>query len=157
MDENKKKNDVEYIEAEKVEQVEETNNSNSESNFDDNTNKGYKKEDLLKEGKNKVKNGFKKYKKVLFSLIALVIVSGVVAGGIAFKTIKDSEKYTLGQAQTIALEQVKGTVVKSEREIDDLHVEYEFKIKDEKNMIQKVTVDGETGAIIKISNPLIED
>lgn len=157
MDENKKKNDVEYIEAEKVEQVEEINNPNSGSNFDDNKNKGYKKEDLLKEGKNKVKNGFKKYKKVLFSLIALVAVSGVVAGGIAFKTIKDSEKYTLDQAQTIALEQVKGTVVKSEREIDDLHVEYEFKIKDEKNMIQKVTVDGETGAIIKISNPLIED
>lgn len=155
MDENK--NDVEYIEAEKVEQLKETNNPNSESNFDDNTNKGYKKDDLLKQGQNKVKSGFKKYKKVLFSLIALVAVGCVIAGGIAFKIIKDSEKYTLDQAQTIALKQVKGTVVKSERDIDDLRVEYEFKIKDEKNMIQKVTVDGETGGIIKISNPLIED
>ncbi len=157
MNENKKKNDVEYIEAEKIEQVEGINSPNSESNFDSNEKKGYKKEDLLKEGKNKVKNGFKKYRKVLFSLIALIAVSGVVAGGIAFKTIKDSEKYTLDQAQKIALEQVKGSIVKSEREIDDLHVEYEFKIKDQKNMIQKVTVDGETGAIIKISNPSNED
>lgn len=157
MDENKKKNDIEYIEADKVGQVDGTNNLNYESNFDSNENKGYKKEDLLKEGKNKVKNGFGKCKKVLFSIIALIVVSGVVAGGIAFKTIKDSEKYTLDQAQKIALEQVKGTIVKSEREIDDLHVEYEFKIKDQKNMIQKVTVDGETGAIIKISNPSNED
>lgn len=76
-------------------------------------------------------------------------------GGIVLKTVKDSEKYTLDQAKAIALEQVKGTVIKSEREIEDLHVEYEFKIKDEENMIQEVTVDGETGAILEINSPSI--
>lgn len=131
---NENENSVEYIEVE---------------------DKDYEKEDVLREEKKKVKNGFKKYKKIVFSIISLIVVSGAIVGGIALKTIKDSEKYTLDQAKAIALEQVKGTIVKSEREIEDLHVEYEFKIKDEKNMIQKVTVDGETGAILKISSPSI--
>lgn len=131
---NENKNNVEYIEIE---------------------DKDYKKEEVLREEKKKVKKGFKKYKRILFSIISLIVVSGAVMGGIVLKTVKDSEKYTLDQAKTIALEQVKGTVIKSEREIEDLHVEYEFKIKDEENMIQEVTVDGETGAILEINSPSI--
>lgn len=131
---NENKNNVEYIEIE---------------------DKDYKKEEVLREEKKKVKKGFKKYKRILFSIISLIVVSGAVMGGIALKTVKDSEKYTLDQAKEIALKQVKGTIIKSEREIEDLHVEYEFKIKDEENMIQEVTVDGETGAILEINSPSI--
>lgn len=132
---NENKNNVEYIEVE---------------------DKSYQKEQVLREEKKKVKNGFKKYKKILFSIISLIVISGAVMGGVVLKIIKDSEKYTLDQAKAIALEQVKGTIIRSEREIEDLHIEYEFKIKDEKNMIQEVTVDGETGAILEISSPSIK-
>ena len=71
-------------------------------------------------------------------------------GGIVLKTVKDSEKYTLDQAKAIALEQVKGTVIKSEREIEDLHVEYEFKIKDEE-IIEVAEGDSFYGVLNKLS------
>lgn len=150
-----------YIEAENVEIIE-----NNKDNFEDNSNtkgnSGY--DDTFNKAKDTAKNTFtslkegiskhkKKIKRTIISVVMLGIVCGIGAGGFAFYKIKESTKYTMEQAKEVALKAVSGTVVKSEKDYDDLHVEYEFKIKDDKNMLHEVTVDAESGAILEIDSP----
>ncbi|WP_077230209.1 PepSY domain-containing protein [Clostridium baratii] len=152
-----------YIEAENVEIIE-----NNKDNFEDNSNtkgnSGY--DDTFNKAKDTAKNTFtslkegiskhkKKIKRTIISVVMLGIVCGIGAGGFAFYKIKESTKYTMEQAKEVALKAVSGTVVKSKKDYDDLHVEYEFKIKDDKNMLHEVTVDGESGAILEIDSPNI--
>lgn len=61
-------------------------------------------------------------------------------------------KYTLDQAKEIALKAVNGTVIKTSEEVDDGIVEYKISIKDNDNLLKKVTVNGDNGAIIKIKD-----
>ena len=143
-----KNNEKEYIEAENVEVIEgnESTNSSSEgskSNYNENFNK-------VKASANKHKS---KIKKVIIGAIMLAVVCTIGAGGFAYYKIKQSTKYTIEQANEIALKAVPGTIVSSEKDYDDLHVEYEFKIKDDKNMLHEVTVDGTNGAIVDIDFP----
>lgn len=150
-----------YIEAENVEIIE-GNKDNFEDNSNTKGNSGY--DDTFNKAKDTAKNTFtslkegiskhkKKIKRTIISVVMLGIVCGIGAGGFAFYKIKESTKYTMEQAKEVALEVVSGTVVKSEKDYDDLHVEYEFKIKDDKNMLHEVTVDGESGAILEIDSP----
>lgn len=150
-----------YIEAENGEIIE-----NNKDNFEDNSNtkgnSGY--DDTFNKAKDTAKNTFtslkegiskhkKKIKRTIISVVMLGIICGIGAGGFAFYKIKESTKYTMEQAKEVALKAVAGTVVKSEKDYDDLHVEYDFKIKDDKNMLNEVTVDGESGAILEIESP----
>ncbi|AIY84669.1 peptidase propeptide and YPEB domain protein [Clostridium baratii str. Sullivan] len=150
-----------YIEAENVEIIE-TNEENFENSSNNEKNSGYN--DTFNKAKDSTKNIFinlkegiskhkKKIKRTIISVVMLGIVCGIGAGGFAFYKIKESTKYTMEQAKEVALKAVAGTVVKSEKDYDDLHVEYEFKIKDDKNMLHEVTVDGESGAILEIESP----
>lgn len=150
-----------YIEAENVEIIE-TNEENFENSSNNEKNSGYN--DTFNKAKDSTKNIFtnlkegiskhkKKIKRTIISVVMLGIVCGIGAGGFAFYKIKESTKYTIEQAKEVALKAVAGTVIKSEKDYDDLHVEYEFKIKDDKNMLHEVTVDGESGAILEIESP----
>lgn len=150
-----------YIEAENVEIIE-TNEENFENSSNNEKNSRYN--DTFNKAKDSTKNIFinlkegiskhkKKIKRTIISVVMLGIVCGIGAGGFAFYKIKESTKYTMEQAKEVALKAVAGTVVKSEKDYDDLHVEYEFKIKDDKNMLHEVTVDGESGAILEIESP----
>ena len=150
-----------YIEAENVEIIE-TNEENFENSSNNEKNSGYN--DTFNKAKDTAKNTFtslkegiskhkKKIKRTIISVVMLGIVCGIGAGGFAFYKIKESTKYTIEQAKEVALKAVAGTLIKSEKDYDDLHVEYEFKIKDDKNMLHEVTVDGESGAILEIESP----
>lgn len=149
-----------YIEAENVEIIEDnfedSSNTKGSSGYDDTFNRA---KDTTKNTFTSLKEGISKYKKkikrTIISVVMLGIVCGIGAGGFAFYKIKESTKYTMEQAKEVALKAVSGTVVKSEKDYDDLHVEYEFKIKDDKNMLHEVTVDGESGAILEIESPNI--
>ncbi|OPF50612.1 hypothetical protein BH721_07875 [Clostridium baratii] len=147
-----------YIEAENVEIIEDnfedSSNTKGSSGYDDTFNKA---KDTAKNTFTSLKEGISKHKKnikrTIISVVMLGIICGIGAGGFAFYKIKESTKYTIEQAKEVALKAVSGTVVKSEKDYDDLHVEYEFKIKDDKNMLHEVTVDGESGAILEIESP----
>ncbi|MDQ0149498.1 PepSY domain-containing protein [Eubacterium multiforme] len=125
-----------------------------------------------KEVKNK-KNKFSKRKIIGLSILAVVIGGAIAAGAAVYDHMEDrgnnpieqakekvemkfAEKpnYSLDQAKEIALKKVNGTVVKSKEDVEDGIVEYEFKIKDKENLLQEITVDGKTGAIVDIDNPL---
>ncbi|MEG1002149.1 PepSY domain-containing protein [Clostridium sp.] len=141
-------NEKEYIEVENTELIEGNANAHNGSESSKSS---------CNESFNKVKDSAckhkKKIKKVLIGAIMFAVVCTIGAGGFAYYKIKQSTKYTIEQANDIALKAVPGTIVSSEKEYDDLHVEYEFKIKDDKNMLHEVTVDGANGAILDVDSP----
>lgn len=129
-------------------------------------------ENVNKEIKNK-SNRFSKRKIIGFSILAVLLGGIIAAGATIYDYMEDrgdnpieqakkkvemkfAEKpnYSLDQAKEIALKKINGTVVKGKEDVDDGIVEYEFKIKDKENVLQRVTVDGKTGAIVEIDNPL---
>lgn len=91
-----------------------------------------------------------KIKKVIIGLVVLVIAGGA---GLYF-VAQSNVNYSQAELQEIALQQIPGEVtdVKTELEIEDLAIEYNFYIRDEENIMREITVSTKTGAITHIEN-----
>lgn len=106
----------------------------------------------------KIKRIINKNKKKLIVRTSVFIVVGLglgIAGTtFVYNRAKSNINYTLEQAQSIALEAVNGEVVKVNKkvELEDCSFEYEFKIKDENNILREVTVDSRLGVIIDLDD-----
>ena len=106
----------------------------------------------------RIKELLNKNKKVLVrSILAVVIggcVLGVATGIFIYTKAKNNINYTIDEAQNIALQTIEGEVisVKKNLEVDTLSYEYEFKIKDSRNMLVEVTVDSKLGVITDIDD-----
>ena len=106
----------------------------------------------------RIKELLNKNKKVLVrSILAVVIggcVLGVAVGIFIYTKAKNNINYSIEEAQNIALQTISGEViqVKKKLEVDTLSYEYEFKIKDSRNMLVEVTVDSKLGVITDIDD-----
>ncbi|WP_238882622.1 PepSY domain-containing protein [Clostridium sp. YIM B02551] len=100
------------------------------------------------------RNHKKRIIKIISSSIAAVIIVGGTAAGVVYSKAKGNLKYTQEQLQKIALGKIPGEVVKVEKELnfEEAVYEYEFSIKDKENMLQKVKLDSQSGAILRENN-----
>ena len=75
----------------------------------------------------------------------LVTLSGLFI----YSTAKKNINYTIEEAKEIALKSVNGDILKVNKklEVESLSFEYEFKIKDNNNILREVTVDSNLGVI----------
>ena len=98
----------------------------------------------------------KKKKIIKRASILVALVAGIsIAGGVALYSIaKSNINYTVEEAKDIALQSVKGEVLRVYKriELDTLSFEYEFKIKDTNNMLKEVGVDSSLGVITDLDN-----
>ncbi len=98
-----------------------------------------------------------KKKKIKRNIIVILIFSiiGIGSAGIGVLSYAKSKvNYTENQLKEIALKQIPGDVIKIERDFDDdsFTFEYEFKIKDENNILREITINTNSGAIIDIDD-----
>ncbi len=97
-----------------------------------------------------------KKKLIITTSICVFSVAGLGAIGatLVYNKAKSNINYTTKQAKEIALGVVKGDVlrVKKKFELDTCSFEYEFKIKDENNILREVTVDTNLGAVTELDN-----
>lgn len=86
----------------------------------------------------------------IFSVVGL----GVTGATLVYNKAKSNMNYTTEQAKEIALGAVKGDVlgVRKKIELETCSFEYEVKIKDENNILRKVTVDTDLGVITELDN-----
>lgn len=103
-----------------------------------------------------IKNLILKKKKTIIKGISITCASGVMlvtlSGVFIYSTAKKNINYTIEEAKEIALKAINGDVLKVNKrlELDNLSFEYEFKIKDNNNILREVTVDANLGAITDI-------
>lgn len=99
-----------------------------------------------------------KNKKKLIITTSICVFSvaglGVIGATLVYNKAKSNINYTTKQAKEIALGVVKGDVlrVKKKFELDTCSFEYEFKIKDENNILREVTVDTNLGVVTELDN-----
>lgn len=100
-----------------------------------------------------IKNLIIKKKKAIIRGISIICASGVMlvalSGVFIYSLAKKNTNYTVEEAKEIALKAVNGDVLKVNKklELDNLSFEYEFKIKDNNNILREVTVDSNLGVI----------
>ena len=94
----------------------------------------------------------KKTKKVIIITLSCAILLGGAGAYVGYHFIKSNINYTQSQCEKIALDKVPGTIIKTEKEINEesLSLTYDFKIKVKDNVLNKVEVDSNSGAIIDI-------
>jgi len=106
----------------------------------------------------KVMEFVKTYKKRIITVIAISVLTAIIATGIIGKVIysraETNTKYTQDKLSQIALGQVPGEVIEVEKELnfDEAVYEYEFIIKDKENMQQIVRVESKNGVILMVDN-----
>lgn len=106
----------------------------------------------------KIKELINKKRKILIRGVLGFIIGGCIlvgaAGTFIYSKAKNNINYTVEEAQDIALKAISGEVLKVKKnlEIENLSFEYEFKIKDSKNILKEVTVDSKLGVIIEIDD-----
>ncbi|MBD7916189.1 hypothetical protein H9660_13645 [Clostridium sp. Sa3CUN1] len=94
-----------------------------------------------------------KNKKTIIKSISIICVSGfmlvTLSGLFIYSTAKKNINYTIEEAKEIALKSVNGDILKVNKklEVESLSFEYEFKIKDNNNILREVTVDSNLGVI----------
>lgn len=81
-------------------------------------------------------------------------ILGVAAGTFIYSKAKNNINYTVEEAQDIVLKVINGEVIKVRKklEVESLSFEYEFKIKDSKNILREVTVDSSLGIITEMDD-----
>lgn len=100
-----------------------------------------------------IKNLILKKKKTIIKGISIMCASGVMlvtlSGVFIYSSAKKNTNYTVEEAKEIALKAVNGEVLRVNKnlELDKLSFEYEFKIKDNNNILREVTVDSNLGVI----------
>lgn len=100
-----------------------------------------------------VKNIILKKKKAIIKGISIICISGIMvatlSGAFIYSVSKKNTNYTVEEAKEIALKAVNGDILKVNKnlELDNLSFEYEFKIKDNNNILREVTVDSNLGVI----------
>ena len=82
----------------------------------------------------------------------MICVSGfmlVTLSGVFIVQLRKNINYTIEEAKEIALKSVNGDILKVNKklEVESLSFEYEFKIKDNNNILREVTVDSNLGVI----------
>lgn len=94
----------------------------------------------------------KKTKKVIIITLSCAMLLGGDGAYVGCHFIKSNINYTQSQCEKIALDKVPGTIIKTEKEINEesLSLTYDFKIKEKDNVLNKVEVDSRSGAIIDI-------
>ncbi|SCH93564.1 MULTISPECIES: PepSY domain-containing protein [unclassified Romboutsia] len=98
-----------------------------------------------------------KKKKIKKSIIMILIFSIIGIGSVGigvFSYAESKVNYTEDQLKEIALSKIPGDIIKVEKDFDDdsFTFEYEFKIKDENNLLREVTVNSNSGAIIDLDD-----
>lgn len=128
-----------------------------------------------KDKKTKKKFKISKGKIIGLSILGVVLAGAITAGAVTYEIMEhrgnnpieqakqsmelkfaETPNYTLDQAKEIALKKVDGTVVNTKEDVDDGIVEYEIQIKDKDNMLQEITVSGQSGAITEIENATLD-
>ena len=99
----------------------------------------------------------KKRKFLIRSIVGVVVggcILGAATGTFIYRKAKNNINYTIEEAQDIVLKAISGEVirVKKNLEVESLSFEYEFKIKDSKNILREVTVDSKLGVITDIDD-----
>ena len=96
----------------------------------------------------------KKIKKVTIITVTSVVLLGSAGAYAGYRYIESNEKYTLADCQKIALKQIPGEIIKTEKDFneDTLSLTYEFKIKGKDNLLNEIEVDSKSGAIIDIDH-----
>lgn len=86
----------------------------------------------------------------VFSVVGL----GVAGATLVYNKAKSNINYTTDQVKEIALGAVKGDIlgIRKQIELETCSFEYEVKIKDESNILRKVTVDTNLGVITDLDN-----
>lgn len=97
--------------------------------------------------KEKVKAKFKWVKRILIGMVLLGICGVVMTGTLAFGWMKKQINYTAEEAKSIALQVAPGEVLDTYKELDDLMVVYEVRIRDEQNRLQRIEVNAKYGTI----------
>ncbi|MCC3866636.1 PepSY domain-containing protein [Terrisporobacter mayombei] len=94
----------------------------------------------------------KKAKKVIIITLSCLIILGGAGAYVGYSYIKSNIHYTESQCENIALEKVPGKIIKVKKDIDkeSLSLAYDFEIKGNDNVLNKVEVDSKSGAIIDI-------
>lgn len=106
----------------------------------------------------KVKEIINKNKKKLIMGISILGVAVVGLGAVGITAVyskaKSNINYTIEESKEIALQVIKGEVLKVNKnlELDSFSFEYEFKIKDSNNILREVTVDSNLGVITDLDN-----
>lgn len=99
----------------------------------------------------------KNKKKIIISIVAIIIVGIAAVGGyygVGYNYAKKNENYTEEQAKDLALAQVKGEVIRINKDFDleddklsQSQFEYEIDIKTPDNFLTTVKVSASTGVM----------
>lgn len=113
-----------------------------------------KMKNLLLKAYEDLKNHKKKIVKITIILGILGIIGISILGGGIFYYAKSHINYNIDACKEIALKAVPGEVVeaKTDFDFDSAKFEYEFKIKNDKNIISEVTVDSRYGGITDLDD-----
>lgn len=95
----------------------------------------------------------KQKKKIFIGIAGVVLLAGAATVGF-YSIIMSNINHSVEEAQQIALKLVPGQVVRVTNgiELENLSLEYNFKIRNENNILMKVTVDAKDGMITEIDN-----
>ena len=105
-----------------------------------------------------IKGFYKTYKKRIIAVMSIstliVIIAAGIVGKVVYSRAKTNTKYTQDKLAQIALGQVPGEIIGVEKELnfEKAVYEYEFRIKDKKNMQQLVRVESQNGVILMVDN-----